>query len=285
MPSWTVPLHEDQMSLLDFLAAHLPNAPAKKEIKRQIDKGSAKLNGKIERFGSKKLAFKDAVSFKLESRPKVASIFDPARILFEDEALLVYNKPSGVTSDAAGILKLLESYGHFSLAHRLDKETTGALILAKTKPALDAILDAFKKKEIKKTYLAVVDGIPKKTSGVIENTLGKIGSYDGQTLYGEVPTQIGLHAKTSWVIKKQLENSALLELSPETGRTHQIRVHMAGIGHPILGDYQYAKRFKSSFKPGRLLLHAYKIAFTHPHTAATLAITAPIPPDFREALT
>lgn len=261
------------MTLLEFIA--LFHSSSKKEIKRLIENNSCKLNGVIERIASQKVAYGDSVEWNPQIKEKVH--FDKKRILFEDDALLIYNKPSGITSDAEGILELLKPHGHFFLVHRLDKETSGILILAKNEEEKKALTNAFRDRAIKKQYVALVEGIPKQ-KGIIENYLGKVGGFQGQTLYGAVGKVKGKLAKTEWVLQKALKHAALISCFPETGRTHQIRVHLSEMGHPILGDYQYGK----PKQPHRLMLHAYKISFNH--QGKILSITAPIPKDFQDVL-
>lgn len=263
---------EGEIKLLEFLALKIPSS--KKEIKRQIEFGACKLNGVVVRIASKKVTAGDLLEWN--ARASVKSSFDPASILYEDEDLLVYNKPPGVTSDSEGILALLKPYGQFLLVHRLDKDTSGLLILAKKASSEKILTAAFKERAVEKHYVALVFGLPK-PKGVIENYLGKIGGYQGQTLYGSVAPHLGKFAKTSWVLQKALKKAAFISCYPETGRTHQIRVHLSEMGHPILGDYQYGKK-----EAPRLMLHAYKISFLH--RGNTLTLHAPIPKDFQEMI-
>ena len=136
---------------------------------------------------------------------------------------------------------------------------------------------------MKKRYLAIVDGIISLKRGEIINDLGPKRAYAGQTIWGEVPPAQGVRAITDWELLDQGSETSLVACYPKTGRTHQIRVHMAGMGHPILGDYQYGNRFKSPFRSLRTLLHAESIQLDHPLTQKRLLITAPLPDDFREA--
>lgn len=271
---------EDQMKLLDFVATKL--SASKKQIKRFIETNHCLINNKMERFANTQVNVGDVVEFHevVASKPT----FQPKHILFEDAYLLIYNKPSGVTTDQKGIVELLKPHGSFFLTHRLDKDTSGAVILAKSKEIEEKLAEAFLNRLVKKEYLALVDGIPKAKEGLIENTLGKIGGFEGQTLYGKV-NQGGKHAKTTWKLGKYFKKEALLHCYPETGRTHQIRVHLSEIGHPILGDYQYGKAFKSSLRPSRQMLHAYRLSFLHPVTEEPIKVQAPIPKDFQEMMT
>jgi RluA family pseudouridine synthase len=156
------------------------------------------------------------------------------------------------------------------------------LALAKTEAALLNLTEQFRNRTVQKEYLAWVDGTPSPASGVVENQLGKLKVFQGQTLWGAVKQ--GSYAKTSWSVVKTKDNKSLVLCRPETGRTHQIRIHLADLGHPILGDSTYGKRFRSPYRPSRILLHASKLSFTHPKTALPLAVEAPLPKAFQELM-
>lgn len=275
------------MKLIAFLQDKLgPNYSAKR-IKKAIEHNACLLNGSKERFASTLLGKGDRIQMDislLQEKTQVRPLFEPSRVLYEDKDLLVYNKPAGIASDEMGISQVVHQYiPHAELVHRLDKDTTGALLFAKSKPILNAMIQSFQKQTINKVYLAIVDGIPKSTSGNIENYLGKLHDYEGQTIWGEVPKNKGVLAKTDWRLEGTAEGASLLMCYPKTGRTHQIRVHLFEMGHPILGDYQYAREFKSNYRPLRYLLHAWQLSFMHPATEALIEVTAPIPHDFPEA--
>lgn len=276
---WQVSKQEDGMKLIDFVFSRLDETVSKKQIKRLIETNHCLINHKMERFSSTQVFFGDEIhcdELNVEKSPQ----FEPKRILFEDPFLFIYNKPPGVTVDQRGILQFL---GQFFLTHRLDKETSGALILAKSSEVEKKVTEAFRLRKIQKEYLALVDGIPKYKEGVIENNLGKIGGYAGQTLYGKVQHG-GKIAKTIWRLGKTSKKGSLIHCFPMTGRTHQIRVHLSEMGHPILGDYQYGKAFTSPLRPTRHMLHAYRLTFLHPQTGILLNIQAPIPKDFQEVM-
>jgi 23S rRNA pseudouridine955/2504/2580 synthase/23S rRNA pseudouridine1911/1915/1917 synthase len=255
-------------------------------LKRLIESNFCLVNGVTERFASRKLKAGDQVKWQAPASSQFTGKqqFEAHRILFEDEACLIYDKPAGVTSDAHGILALLKPHGTYYLTHRLDKDTTGVLLLAKTPQAEAALADAFRRREIHKEYLALVDGCPKEPEGVIEDYLGKKGAFHGQTLYGRVPKERGRYAKTHWVLIKAAARCALISCFPETGRTHQLRVHLSGLGHPVLGDYQYGKEFQFKIRPQRMLLHASALRFIHPVTKAHLEAVAPLPDDFNQLM-
>lgn len=167
--------------------------------------------------------------------------------------------------------------------HRLDRDTTGVLLFAKTAEALEAMVSLFRKHHVQKTYYALVAGVPKDKKGVVDNFLGKKHLYQGQTIWGAVSLDKGLRAVTEWEIEKSGKHAALLRCSPKTGRTHQLRVHLSEMGHPILGDFQYCRTFTSPYQPARCLLHAASLSFPHPITQTAMTLTSPIPEDFSEA--
>lgn len=277
MNKWRVSKEQAGMGLLQFLRETCTEAPSVKAIKRAIDGKQCYVNGRIERFSSYKVVENDHV--RLVERMQQECRIGPISVLYEDEDLLIVSKPSGLVSDAESLKKYLKDRVPFFLVHRLDKETSGVLVLVKTKFAEQKMLDLFKKRGIRKVYLALVDGLVTKDSGRIENFLGKIQSYEGQTVYGRVPQIKGKSAITDWKCLKRSQTASLLQCEPQTGRTHQIRVHLSGIGHAILGDAQYG-----SCVTLRTMLHAYKVVFTHPISEKEIQVIAPIPSDFQQAL-
>lgn len=281
---WIVEEQESGSKLLAFLTIRLQGRYSARFLKRIIEHNGCQINGRTERFASTFLGKGDRVSLRLENAPPSIPSIESERILYEDEALLIYNKPAGINCDEQGILKLLRAYAPMlCLVHRLDRDTTGVLVLAKRSDVFDQLVSQFKTLGIHKRYLAIVDGYMAKYKGVIENSLGKKHDYSGQTLWGQVDTSRGLYACTEWERLKMGENASLIACVPKTGRTHQIRVHMAEMGHPILGDYQYGKDFICSYRPLRYLLHAEEIRFSHPITGKKVCFTAPQPDDFKAA--
>lgn len=274
------------MKLQAFLKEKLGNALSGKQIKHAIDSNLCKINGKTERFASTTVGKGDTITFEEVRLPKQDPIhFEHSRVLYEDDDFLIYDKPPFIASDNPKFLTALQRGLPFlSLAHRLDKETTGILIFAKQELALSAILELFKNRLINKTYLALVDGVPQKSSGRIDNYLGERKHFEGQTIWGSVPKSKGLHAITDWECEKSGKDVALLKCFPKTGRTHQIRVHLSEMGFPILGDFQYNRQFKCAFRPARYLLHASEVQFRHPKTGKEVTVVAPIPQDFADAM-
>lgn len=286
MEQWTVTKAESGMRLLDFLRSKHPHSTSVRSLKKAIEAGAGLINGKVERFASKPVGTGDRISFHTpsggsEPAAKAPVDFDQARVLYVDEWLLVYDKPAGVPSDSSKFLAALQAhYPSAKLAHRLDRDTTGALVFALSADVNEALEQLFRARQVHKTYCALVDGVPVRSKGVVENYIGKLSVYQGQTLWGAVPPAKGSAAVTRWQVKTRGTAAALVLCYPATGRTHQIRVHLSGLGHPILGDYQYGKSFKCPYRPARMMLHAREVAFEHPVTQRELRVQAPVPPDF-----
>lgn len=280
---------EDGTKLVKFLDEMFDGRYSKRYLKHAIEANCCLINGKVERHASHSLSFGDEVIIDLE--PLFRKInqepsFDPEKVLYQDEDFLVYNKPAGIAVDGRnGLDSLLQSkFGTVGLAHRLDKDTSGALLLPKNHWAKDWLEGLFRKRKIKKTYLAIVDGIPHESKGEINNFLGARHRYQGQALYGAVSPQEGKRAVTRWKRLAEGDKSSLIECQPITGRTHQLRVHLFEMGHPILGDYQYCRDFLCMYRPTRQMLHAKKIAFPLPDQEGMVEIKAPLPADFTTTL-
>ncbi len=276
---WRVSHKQAGMRLLQFLRDVCSEAPSVKALKRAIDNKLCTVNRHIETFSSYTLQENDDVAL-----PKDA--FDEAikkiPTLFEDEDLLIVNKPVGFVCEASELKRHFKT--KMELVHRLDKETSGVLILAKKAKIKEKLMEQFKQRVVRKVYLALVDGTVKKDEDLIDNHLGKKHCYQGQTIYAAVDSKKGQRAITFWKCLKRGKEASLLSCEPRTGRTHQLRVHLSGIGHPILGDVQYAKRFRSTLRPKRNMLHAYSISFAHPTTGKEVKVVAPIPADFKQCM-
>jgi 23S rRNA pseudouridine1911/1915/1917 synthase len=221
----------------------------------------------------------------------------PLSILFEDDALLVLDKPSGLTVHPGSgrrdgtlanalvhHLRGLPTIGGADrpgIVHRLDKDTSGVLLVAKTEPAHRAVSRAFAAREVAKEYVAVVHGVVAGERGRIDAPLGR--SSAGRTRMAV--KEGGRASQTDWTVEERLPRHTVLRCFPKTGRTHQIRVHLREQKHPIVGDPLYG--WKSA--PGddlvsRLLLHAHRLALAHPVTGARISFEAPLPPDFLASL-
>jgi 23S rRNA pseudouridine1911/1915/1917 synthase len=224
----------------------------------------------------------------------------PLDILFEDEDLLVVNKPAGmVVHPGAGcatgtlVHALLSHCRHLpgiggverpGIVHRLDRDTSGVMVVAKTDAAHHSLSAQFKARTVAKRYLALAHGRLPPEGGCIEAPIGR--REQDRTRMGIRAG--GREARTSFRVLRRLAEMTLVELRLETGRTHQIRVHLAHIGHPVVGDGVYGGRRERQARgrpdsAKRQMLHAWQLAFRHPTSGAPLAFTAPPPADFLAA--
>ncbi len=233
----------------------------------------------------------------------------PLDILFEDEDLIIVNKPPGLVvhpgaghSEGTLVHGLLAHSTRLAvqgsplrpgIVHRLDKDTSGALVIAKSEGAYLNLVRQFKERAVKKEYLALVYGSPASLEGEVASLFGRD---PGDRKKMVVLQNRGREALTRWRVEKEGGETALLKVRIETGRTHQIRVHLSYIGHPVVGDETYgggkrrARNIKSApmrellLKAQRQLLHSIRLEFTHPATGAAVWATAPLPDDFRDIL-
>lgn len=290
MRSWKVAAPEAGMTLGAFLKHKFEGIYSAKQLKKAIEYNLCRINQRVERFASTRLAIRDEVDCqdeKLSSFFASAELkFEDKRVLYEDAELLVYDKPAKINCDLAGMVRLVhQKNASLQLVHRLDRETTGVLLFAKTPAVLQQMIEFFKKFKVKKTYYAIVDGAISKPRGTIDNYLAPLHSYQGQTVWGQtIKLKEGVAARTEWIREKKGKSCSLVRCYPITGVTHQIRVHMSEMGHPILGDYQYGRHFICPYFTARYLLHAYEICFPHPRSGKELHLKASFPPDFKQAL-
>jgi 23S rRNA pseudouridine1911/1915/1917 synthase len=221
----------------------------------------------------------------------------PLDILYEDKNVIVIDKSAGMVvhpslgHDQGTLIHAilghdpkLEGVGGVQrpgLVHRLDKDTSGVIILAKNDASHQMLQAQFKKRETEKTYLALVDGRPKTPQGRIEATIGR--DPRERKRMAIVPEDKGRMAISEYRTREQFDKHTLLEVEIHTGRTHQIRVHMAFMGCPIVGDSTYGRK-KRSVKVKRQLLHAWKLAITLPEQKEPKEFIAPLPNDFEHAL-
>lgn len=224
----------------------------------------------------------------------------PARefpVLFEDEHVLAVDKPAGVAVHGGsgvsfGVIEQLRqarpAARFLELVHRLDRETSGILLVAKRRPALTALQDQFRERETGKTYLALVEGEWPANRKVVDLPLHKYLLADGERRVRVVAKDDpeGMRAVTLVKVAQKLPGFSLLEVTIKTGRTHQIRVHLASQAHPIAGDDKYGdfERNKALQKQGlrRMFLHAWRLQFNHPATGERIELLSPLPADLRK---
>ena len=228
---------------------------------------------------------------KSEAQPEAM----PLDVLFEDDDLLVLNKPAGlVMHPGAGhqhhtlVNALLAHCKNLSgiggkerpgIVHRLDKETSGALVVAKNDATHRDLSKQFAARTMGKIYLALVAGMPRKTAGVIDKAIERHPVHRQRM---SIARRQGRSAKTEYRVIRSSGDVSLVECTLHSGRTHQIRVHLHDLGHPVLGDKLYGGKRAGNF--ARQMLHAWKLSFTHPRSGEQITFEAPIPPDFAEAM-
>lgn len=189
------------------------------------------------------------------------------------------NERFKILNSKSEILNFRSAAHRPGIVHRLDKDTTGVIIVAKDSRTQETLSALFKERSIRKTYRAVVEEIVMKNEGIIE---GNIGRHPTNRKKMAVLKEGGRDASTAFKVIKRLNGFTYIEAYPKTGRTHQIRVHLTHVGHPIVGDEAYGKRAKHVTE--RPLLHAYRIEFMHPVTGMPVFIEAPVPADIEEFL-
>ncbi len=294
----------------EFLQQQDAKPLTRAQVKKQIEQGSVQLNGEIITRPGQRLRLGEEVTFSMVFEASTLEHYDfPLEILHEDEDLLVINKPSGLSMHpGAGnknktllnaILKFLQSdVKNFSsvdrpgIVHRLDKDTSGVLVVARTPFAQSELARQFAEKTTARSYRALAAVTPRarrviqnENSGVISTQLGRDPH---NRLRQAVVTEGGRKAVTHWQVLENYKYAVLLDLRLETGRTHQIRVHLASVGSPIYGDPLYGDFLmlprplqQEQEKLGRQLLHAYKLGFTHPVSKKQIEFTSAWPADFQ----
>lgn len=261
-----------------------------------MEEGMCTVAGKPERKAGGKPKTGERVVLTVPApKPAVPQAEDiPLEILYEDHDLAVVIKPCGmVVHPAAGnedgtlvnaLLYHLDSLGSIGgetrpgIVHRLDKDTSGLLLVAKNDTAQLSLSRQLQDRQMEKHYRALVDGIPREENGRVEAAIAR--SKKDRKKMAVDPE--GREAVTEWKLLARGRGCALLDVHILTGRTHQIRVHMKHIGHPVCGDPIYGS--DRGAKVPRLMLHAYSLAFTHPVTGERMTFTAPLPEAFRKGL-
>jgi 23S rRNA pseudouridine1911/1915/1917 synthase len=287
-----VPKNEAHVRLDRFLANNLPGY-SRSRLQQLIRTGFVTLNGRAIRarhlvHAGDKIELTEP---PIDNQPEPI----PLEILFEDKDIVVINKPSGlVVHPGAGhpqhtlVNALLSHCTTLSgiggkerpgIIHRLDKETSGCLIVAKNDEAHRELSRQFAERMVEKIYLALVAGKLRNETGLIEE---KIGRHPFHRQRMSVTSSRGRPAKTEYRVIRSRDQASLVECRLHSGRTHQIRVHLHHLGHPVLGDKVYAARSAKKFP--RQMLHAWKLGFRHPKTGGWKSFEAPLPHDFATAI-
>lgn len=305
--TWTVS-DEDAGDRLDKYLAIVFDEYSRVFIQRCIKDGLVKIqrNGEfLEKVKvGENLFAEDEISFEIpeeESTELLAEKID-LPIIFEDEHMLVINKPAGlVVHPGAGIhsgtlanallgyseetFRPMDEEGRPGIVHRLDKETSGVLIVAKSRMVKEQLSASFSKRKVDKFYLALVRGHIRMSIGTLETFIGRSKSNRLKMRSYDEDDGIGKEAITHYKVLAHNKGASLLKVKIDTGRTHQIRVHMSEMGFPVIGDKIYGKkRLEMKDSPERQALHAWRLKIEHPVTKELMVFTAPIPADMKEIL-
>ncbi len=272
-----------------FLAARIP-ALTRSQIKAVIEAGGVRIGAKPGKSGRRlKAGERIAIVYEITGPEPLAAQDIPLRILYQDSDVIVLDKPAGLVvhpgaGNEAGTLAnaLLHHFPEIALVgppdrpgivHRLDKETSGIMLAARSETGYDSLLGQFKRHDVWKTYLGLVHGRVTAPEGRISWPIGRHAT-DGKRI--STRSRHPKHAETNFRVLRVYDDATLLEIRPVTGRTHQIRVHLSAAGHPIIGDKLYGRKKKAKMAP-RLFLHAHSISFLHPATGERLEFASPLP--------
>jgi 23S rRNA pseudouridine1911/1915/1917 synthase len=296
LQSYTVPVGTRRERADKLLAAAFPDhsrvAWQRAFEAGRVKRGAEVLNKKSELHAGEVVEFSHADVVPTEMKP--AEI--PLDVLYEDEHLLALNKAAGMVvhpgagtgedtlvhallSHCAGSLSGVGGVERPGIVHRLDRETTGVIVVAKTDAAHRGLSEQFAERHLHKEYLALVVGVPRLLSGVIESSISRHPVHRHRMTTGEG----GKPARTDWKLERAFApQAALMRCHILTGRTHQIRVHLRSIGHSILGDSTYGWKDSNPLpmRPPRVMLHAEHLIFHHPITGRQIEVRAPMPDDF-----
>jgi len=288
-----------------FLRAKFP-AVSRGAMQRLIEQGHIRVDGKtVKPTHAPRAGEKIEIHFP-EPKPAAAQPEEiPLDILFEDKSLLVVNKPAGLVVHPAagheehtlvnallhhckGSLSGIGGVARPGIVHRLDKETSGCLVVAKNDETHIALSEQFANRVVKKVYHAIVCGEVSRDAGEIHAAIARHPTHRKRMAVHD--DSDGRAAHTSYRVLEKLKCATYVEVQIHTGRTHQIRVHFQHLGHPVVGDETYGstknKRLKelANYAAPRVLLHAKKLSFVHPRTQKPLKFSAPLPDDFKLAL-
>jgi len=283
-----------------YLARVLPDL-SRSQVQRLIRDGQVALDEEIPKPGTViSPGMRVVVRIPPSPSDEVLPESIPLDVVYEDEDLLVVNKSAGMVvhpshghSHGTLVNALLARYPHLAvgdsgrpgIVHRLDRDTSGLIVVAKTEQALEHLRQQFKSRKVQKTYLALVYGQPPAPEGIIEAPVGR----DPRQRQRMAVIADGRPARTRYEVREELGDYRLLAVAPETGRTHQIRVHLAWLGVPVAGDPVYshervARRVKSDMGLERQFLHAWRLSFERPGGEGSVSLEAPLPADLQRVI-
>jgi 23S rRNA pseudouridine1911/1915/1917 synthase len=288
---------KDVNQRLDLFLAKRVRDVSRSRLQKLIDQKDVRVNGSF-KTASYRLKKGDRIEIRLKIPEKKG--ITPAEIsldiLYSDEHLAVIEKPSGlIVHPGAGRsrntlvhalvfhfpeMKNIGPEGRPGIVHRLDMETSGILVAAKSEMAYKELQKQFKKREIEKKYLGLVRGKVRQQEGSITWAVGRHAKHRERM---SIKTRKPRAAETQFRVKKRFRDCTLMDIKPITGRTHQIRVHFSAFGHPVVGDSRYG-RSKSKIRCSRLFLHAYWLALVHPHSGRRMEFFSPLPKRLQEFL-
>lgn len=308
---FVVNLPEDGQRLDVLLRAHYP-WHSRTYYQEMLRGGGVRVNGALAKPSTRARKGDEVVlALRIDESVPEHETDEGLVVLYEDEDIVVIDKPSGLACHPVGrirhgtLVNMLHARYRSDhpeldvvprLAHRLDQDTSGVVLAVKHREADRRVTDSFTERQVQKTYLALVRGVPAETEGLIDAPMGP--DPDGETALHQCVRRDGFPAQTSWKVRERFLRHALLELSPRTGRTHQLRVHLAWLGFPIVADHLYGTLrplhgsdeilrmpdHQDRVLLGRLALHAHRLQLAHPMTAEPLDLVSPLPGDFENAL-
>jgi 23S rRNA pseudouridine1911/1915/1917 synthase len=281
---------------------------SRRQAREAIEKGQVTVDRRMVREPGTLVAQPGATIGFDRNRKALPRVRPTIPLLYEDDSVLIVDKPAGLLSvptdpgaeheeTALGHVRayatrLTPKRPYVGLVHRIDRDTSGALVFAKSPESRQALIGLFSRHAIERRYTALVAGSPAADAGLVDAPIRD--AYEGgrrAVAKGDEPSQ---PARTRWRVVERFADAALLEVTLETGRQHQVRIHLAHIGLPVLGDSRYGREepgpkvaratSRARVRPRRQMLHAGRLAFVHPLTGAKIAVESPLPEDFVAAL-